>query len=73
MTSGELMDVYQERMVHPSWDIRGEGKGTEGAWLTWTVHDDEDRLWYGSLAITSAGVNAQQAWMSLRSTDLAQP
>ena len=73
LTSSELMGLYQERMVHLSWDIRGQGKGTEGAWLTWTVHDDEGRLWYGSLAITAAGVNAQQIWMLLRTTYLPRP
>ena len=72
LTSASLMNLYEERMVHPSWDVQGRGAGDHGAWLTWTVYDDEGDLWYGSLAITATGVNAQQIWLLLRTSDNLQ-
>ena len=73
LASGDLMDLYKENLVDPSWDIRGGGEGTEGAWLTWNVLDKEGGLWYGSLAITAAGVDLQQVWLLLRSSEPGWP
>ncbi len=68
LTSGELLVLYQNNLGDPAWNIRDEGKGIEGAWLTWTVHDYDGNLWYGSLAIASAGVDMHHVWLVLRST-----
>ena len=74
MSSGELMGLYQENLVDPSWDIRDEGRGAEGAWLTWSVRDNEEGgLWYGSLTITTVGVDLQQARLSLRPSEPGWP
>ena len=73
LASGDLMDLYKENLVDPSWDIRGGGEGTEGAWLTWNVLDKEGGLWYGWLAITAAGVDLQQVWLLLRSSEPGWP
>ena len=73
LASGDLMDLYKENLADPSWDIREQGAGAEGAWLTWTVFANDGGLWYGSLAIAAVGVNLQQAWLSLRSSESGWP
>ena len=68
MDSDDLMDLYKQNLVHPTWDIGDQGKGTEGAWLTWTVLDTKGGLAYGSLTIVAAGVDSQDVSLSLRSS-----
>ena len=66
----ELIDRYRENLAHPSWDIRGEGAGTESSWFTWTVHDDKGHIWYGALAALTAEEGWQRVWLSLHSEEL---
>ena len=73
LASGDLMDLYVENLADPSWDIREQGAGAEGAWLTWTVFANDGGLWYGSLAIAAWGGNLQQVWLSLRSSESGWP
>ena len=66
----ELMSRYRENLTHPSWDIKDEGAGGEASWLTWTVHDEEGHLWYGTLVAATAGEGWQRVWLSLHSQEL---
>ena len=68
LASSELMDLYRKNLAHPSWDIRDEGKGDEGAWLTWTVRDGQGTLVFGSLTIVKVGIDQQEATLSLRTS-----
>ena len=66
----ELMNRYRENLTHPSWDIKDEGDSEEASWLTWTVHDEEGHLWYGTLVAATAGEGWQRVWLSLHSQEL---
>lgn len=70
LNAGELISRYRERLAQPSWNIRERGTGTNASWLTWTVHDEEGHLWYGTLVAATAGEGWQRVWLSLHSQEL---
>ena len=45
----ELVRLYRGGLNHPSWDNVAEGSSGDFGWLSWTVLDDEMRLWHGRL------------------------
>ena len=40
-TAAELVPLYRDGLVHPSWEIIDEGSSVDLGWFSWTVLDDE--------------------------------
>ena len=66
----DLMLLYRDNLVHPSWELQDEGIGADAAWFTWTMRDDSDNLWYCSLVALTAGEGLSRIWLSLYSPAL---
>ncbi len=69
----ELVSRYRERLAHPSWNIREQGTGANASWFTWTVRDDENHLWFGTLTASKAGEGWRWVSLSLHSPELQRP
>ncbi len=69
-SAGAALKHYRDHLVDPSWDIQGEDRESEVAWLIWKAHDSEDNLWFGSLVATPSGEGRVRVWLSLYSDDL---
>ncbi len=65
----EVMRLYRDGLVHPSWDITGEGSSGEFGWFSWTVPDNEGRLWHGRLVVAPLHEGWKQVWLYLYSND----
>ena len=70
LNAGELMSRYRERLAQASWNIREQGTGADASWFTWTVRDDENRLWYGTLTVSAAGEGWQRVSLFLHLPEL---
>ena len=70
LNAGELISRYRERLAQPSWNIREQGTGADASWFTWTVQDDENHVWFGTLVAATAGEGWQRVWLSLHSQEL---
>ena len=73
LTAGELAIRYRERLARPGWNIREQGTRADAAWFTWTVDDDQGRLWHGALTASAVGEGWQWVSLFLHSPELRQP
>lgn len=70
LTPEELVDLYWHGIVHASWNVTEEGVGDTVGWFTWTVRDEKDHQWYGSLVAVTAGDGWQRVSFVLHSSEL---
>ena len=68
-TAAELVPLYRDGLVHPSWEIIDEGSSGDFGWFSWTVLDGEGRLWHGRLVVVPLHEGWKQVWLSLYSND----
>ena len=67
--AAELVRLYRDGLKHPSWDILDEGSTGDLGWFSWTVLDDEGRLWQGWLVVVPSHGGWRHVWLSLYSDD----
>ncbi len=65
LTASEVVDLFLDGLIHPSWDIVDEGSSGDIGWFSWTVLDDEGRLWHGRLVVVPSKDGWKQVWLSL--------
>ena len=65
----EVVRLYRDGLMHPSWDIIDEGSSGEFGWFSWSVPDTEGRLWHGRLVVAPLHQGWKQVWLSLYSND----
>ena len=68
-TAGQVALLYRDGLIHPTWDITGEGSSDDFAWFSWSVPDAEGRLWHGSLVVAPLHEGWKQVWLSLYADD----
>ena len=68
-TAAELVPLYRDGLVHTSWEIIDEGSSGDFGWFSWSVLDDEGRLWHGRLVVVPLQEGWKQVWLSLYSND----
>ena len=65
----DLVRLYRDGLIHPSWDIVDEGSSGDFGWFSWSVHDTEGRLWHGRLVVAPLHDGWKQVWLSLYAND----
>ena len=65
----EVMRLYRDGLVHPSWDFIDEGSSGDFGWFSWAVPDGEGRLWHGRLVVAPLHEGWKQVWLYLYSND----
>ena len=68
-TAADLVPLYRDGLVHPSWEIVDEGFSGDFGWFSWTVTDGEGRLWHGRLVEVPLHEDWKQVWLYLYSND----
>ena len=67
--AAELVSLYRDGLNDPSWENVAEGSSGDFGWFSWTVLDDEGRLWYGRLVVVPSHEGWKQVWLSVFSDD----
>ena len=68
-TVGEVVRLYREGLIHPTWEIIDESSSTDFGWFSWAVPDTEGRLWHGRLVVAPLHEGWKQVWLSLYSNE----
>ncbi len=67
--AAELVSLYRDGLNHPNWDNVADGSSGDFGWFSWTVLDDEGRLWHGRLVVVPSHEGWKQVWLSVFSDD----
>ena len=65
----ELVRLYRDGLMHPSWEILDEGSSGDFGWFSWTVRDGEGTLWRGKLVVAPSQEGWKHVWLSVHSSD----
>ena len=68
--AADLVSLYRDGLIPPSWENVAEGSSGDFGWFSWTVLDDEGRLWHGRLVVVPSHEGWKQVWLSVFSDDV---
>ena len=72
-SGAELVRLYRDGLMHPTWDILDEGSSGDFGWFSWTVLDGEGLLWRGKLVVAPSHEGWRHVWLSVYSEESDEP
>ena len=66
LSTGELLEIYNQQLVDAGWEMQNSGSGEGGAWSQWTLKDEQGKDWLGSLIIVKSSPDSDSLYAVVR-------